>query len=59
MNKIITLFLLVLWFSYCFFHDHKYAWILRSLLGLNIGYACAYVWKYHDLKNELLKKIKG
>lgn len=55
MNKIIAISLVVLWLLYCFFHDYEHGWVLRSLVGLNIGYAFAYVWKYHDLKNELLK----
>lgn len=58
MNKFIAVSLPILWLSYCFFHDHEYGWILRSLVGLNIGYTFAYVWKYHDLKNELFKKLE-
>lgn len=55
MDKFIALLLPVLWLSYCFFHDHQYGWILRSLVGLNVGFSFAYIWKYNDLKNELLK----
>lgn len=55
MNKFIATLLPVLWLLYCFFYDYQYGWVLRSLVGFNIGYALAYVWRYHDLKNELLK----
>jgi hypothetical protein len=58
MNKIIAVSLPVLWLSYCFFHNYEYGWILRSLVGLNIGYASVYIWKYHDLKSGLLKYLK-
>ncbi len=55
MNKFIAISLPVLWLLYCFFYDYEYALVLRSLVGLNTGYAFAYMWKYHELKNELMK----
>lgn len=55
MNKFIAISLPLLWLLYCFFHEYEYGGLLRALVGLNIGYAFAYVWQYHDLKNELLK----
>jgi hypothetical protein len=54
MNRFITVLLPVLWFSYCFFHDHQYGWIIRFLIGLNIAYVFAYLRKYNELRNEFL-----
>lgn len=55
MNKFIAITLPILWLLFCCFHNHQHEWVIRSLLGANIGYAFAYIWKYNDLKNELLK----
>lgn len=56
MNKFIAVSLPFLWFFYCFFHDHDYAWVIRTFVGLNMGYACAYTWSYYDLRNEPVTK---
>jgi hypothetical protein len=54
MNKFIAISLPILWMTYCFSHAHEYEWILRALLGLNMGYVFIYACKYNDLKKELM-----
>lgn len=57
MNKFIAISLPVLWVFHCWFLDHEYAWVLRSLVGVHIGYACAYVWKDNGSRDELVKYL--
>ena len=55
MNKILAITLCVLWITYLIFQNHEYAWILRILLGMNIGSCCVYTWKYYDIIDEILE----
>ncbi len=57
MSKFIAISLPALWITYCIFLDHEYAWVLRSLIGTHIGYACAYVWSYNNAWKELVNYL--
>lgn len=53
-----AIILVISFFCLTWFQNWEYSWIFRSITGGYIGYACAYLWIYEDLKTAILKHIK-
>ncbi len=58
MNKILAVTLPLFYFIFVCFPEWEYCWVFRSLTSCSMGYAIIYLWKYQDLKNELLNHLK-
>ena len=53
MSKTLAIFLPLLWLIFLFFPEWKFAWLIKTSLGLVIGGSIAHLWKYDDLKEAL------
>lgn len=57
MPKITAISLVLLWIFHVFFQDYEYAWILRTLMSVNVGCAYGYLWIYDERTNFYIPEI--
>jgi hypothetical protein len=55
MNKLLAVTLPCFWLLFIYLEGWEHLWIVRSILECHIGVAMIYLWKYNDLRDELLK----